>query len=122
MTEEEIEKEAKEYSQGNFYSEQGFLYGYERGYEDCRHYAHDYYKPKWHEIDTHVKPSREIEKKYMPKSRRKVMLKYHFYGDDEIHYSDGYYDCFNFEFHTPNNPTGKIICVIAWCELSKFEE
>lgn len=47
---EEMEKEAKEYSQGNFYSEQGFLYGYERGYEDCRHYAHDYYKPKWHDL------------------------------------------------------------------------
>lgn len=24
--------------------------GYEQGYEACRHYAHDYYKPKWHEI------------------------------------------------------------------------
>lgn len=36
MTEEEIEKEAKEYSQGNFYSEQGFLYGYERGSAESR--------------------------------------------------------------------------------------
>lgn len=31
MTDEEIEKEAKEYAQGNFYLEQGFLYGYELG-------------------------------------------------------------------------------------------
>lgn len=36
MTDEEIEKEAKEYSQGNFYSEQGFLYGYERGFAEGR--------------------------------------------------------------------------------------
>lgn len=33
---EEMEKEAKEYAQGNFYLEQGFLYGYERGFEKGR--------------------------------------------------------------------------------------
>ena len=36
MTDKEIEKEAKEYSQGNFYSEQGFMYGYERGSAEGR--------------------------------------------------------------------------------------
>lgn len=30
---DEMEKEAKEYAQGNFYLEQGFLYGYELGFE-----------------------------------------------------------------------------------------
>lgn len=74
-------------------------------------------KPKWHEIESHVKPSREIEKQYMPKAGEKILLKYHFYNDEEIHYSDGYYDNYDFEFHIPNNATGKIICVIAWCEL-----
>lgn len=29
---------------------QFFFKGYEQGYEDCRHYAHDYYKPKWHDL------------------------------------------------------------------------
>lgn len=79
-------------------------------------------KEKWHEIENHVKPSREIAKKYMPKGNQKVMLKYHFYNDEEIHYSDGYYNAYDFEFHIPNNPTSRIICVIAWCELPEFEE
>lgn len=74
-------------------------------------------KPQWHEIESHVKPSREIEKQYMPKTGEKVLLKYHFYNDEEIHYSDGYYDNYDFEFHIPNNVTGRVICIIAWCEL-----
>lgn len=79
-------------------------------------------KPKWHEIQSKVTPKREISKEYMPKPEEKVFLKYHFYNDTEIHYSDGYYDNYDFEFHIPNNPTGRVICVIAWCELSEFEE
>ena len=78
-------------------------------------------KPKWHEIENHVKPSREIAKKYMPKGNQKVMLKYHFYNDEEIHYSDGYYNVYDFEFHIPNNPTSRIICVIAWCCSAQSE-
>lgn len=78
--------------------------------------------PQWHEIQSKVTPKREISKEYMPKPKEKVFLKYHFYNDTEIHYSDGYYDNYDFEFHIPNNPTGRIICVIAWCELPKFEE
>lgn len=74
-------------------------------------------KPKWHEIESHVKPSREIEKQYMPKAGERVLLKYHFYNDEEIHYSDGYYDNYDFEFHITNNATGKVICAIAWCEI-----
>lgn len=98
---------------------QSYLDGYEQGYEDCRHYAHDYYKPKWHEVESHVKSSREIEKQYMPKAGEKVLLKYHFYNDEEVHYSDGYYDNYDFEFHITNNATGKVICVIAWCKLEE---
>lgn len=79
-------------------------------------------KEKWHEIESHVTPKREISKKYMPKGKEKVLLKYHFYGEEEIHYSDGYYDPYDFEFHIPINPHGKIVCVIGWCELPKFEE
>ena len=74
---------------------------------------------EWHDIESHVLPKREISKKYMPKANEKVMLKYYFYNETEIHYSDGYYDKFDFEFHIPNNPTGRIICVIAWCKLPK---
>lgn len=76
--------------------------------------------PKWHEIESQVAPKREILKKYMPKPKEKVLLKYHFYNDEEIHFSDGYYDPYDFDFHIPNNPTAKIICVIAWCDLSRF--
>lgn len=47
MTEEEIEKEAKEYAQGNFYSEQGFLYGYERGFEEGRKKEADLIFESW---------------------------------------------------------------------------
>lgn len=34
MTDEEINNEAKKYSQGNFYVEQGFSYGYEVGFAE----------------------------------------------------------------------------------------
>ena len=77
---------------------------------------------EWHDLKSHVLPKREISKKYMPKANEKVMLKYHFYNETEIHFSDGYYDMFDFEFHIPNNPTGRIICVIAWCELPTYKE
>ena len=77
---------------------------------------------QWHEIEGNVSPKREISKKYMPKNKEKVLLKYHFSGDDEVHISDGYYDAYDFEFHIANNPKYRIVCVIAWCEISKFEE
>ena len=78
-------------------------------------------KPQWHEIESKVSPKREILKRYMPKNKEKVLLKYHFSGDDEIHISDGYYDAYDFEFHITNNPKYRIVCVIAWCELPTFE-
>ena len=72
---------------------------------------------EWHEIESKVTPKREISKQYMPKSKEKVLLKYHFSGDDEIHISDGYYDAYDFEFHIANNPKFRIVCVIAWKEI-----
>ena len=74
---------------------------------------------EWHEIKSKVTPKREISKQYMPKNKEKVLLKFHFSGDDEIHISDGYYDAYDFEFHIANNPKYRIVCVIAWKELPK---
>ena len=79
-------------------------------------------KPKWHEIESKVTPKREISKQYMPKNKEKVLLKYHFSGDDEIHISDGYYDAYDFEFHIANNPKFRIVCVIAWKEIELPKE
>ena len=72
---------------------------------------------EWHEIESKVTPKREISKQYMPKNKEKVLLKYHFSGDNEIHMSDGYYDAYDFEFHIANNPKFRIVCVIAWKEI-----
>ena len=72
---------------------------------------------EWHEIESKVTPNREISKQYMPKNKEKVLLKYHFSGDDEVHISDGYYDTYDFEFHIANNPKFRIVCVIAWKEI-----
>ena len=73
---------------------------------------------EWHEIASKRTPKGEISKKYMPKNKEKVLLKYHFSGDDEIHISDGYYDAYDFEFHIANNPKYRIVCVIAWKEIT----
>ena len=72
---------------------------------------------EWYEIESKVSPKREISKQHMPKNKEKVLLKYHFSGDDEIHISDGYYDAYDFEFHIANNPKFRIVCVIAWKEI-----
>ena len=77
---------------------------------------------EWHEIESKVTPKREISKQYMPKNKEKVLLKYHFSGDDEIHISDGYYDAYDFEFHIANNPKFRIVCVIAWKEIILTKE
>lgn len=78
-------------------------------------------RPKWHDIESKVTPKREISKQYMPKNKEKVLLKYRFSGDDEIHISDGYYDVYDSEFHIANNPEFRIVCVIAWREFPKKE-
>ena len=84
---------------------------YIAGYHECQK------KHEWHEIESKVTPKREISKQYMPRNKEKVLLKYHFSGDDEIHISDGYYDAYDFEFHIANNPKYRIVCVIAWKEI-----
>lgn len=88
--------------------DEGFQRGAEFGYNKAN---------EWHEIESKVSPKREISKQYMPKNKEKVLLKYHFSGDDEVHISDGYYDAYDFEFHIANNPKYRIVCVIAWKEI-----
>ena len=92
-----------------------------KGFKDGAEFGYNKAK-EWHEIESKVSPKREISKKYMPKNKEKVLLKYHFSGDDEIHISDGYYDAYDFEFHIANNPKYRIVCVIAWKELPKESE
>ena len=111
MFEKEAEEYRKDLKSKFFLSEpqldlacQGFKDGYKKANE-------------WHEIESKVTPKREISKQYMPKNKEKVLLKYHFSGDDEVHISDGYYDAYDFEFHIANNPKYRIVCVIAWKEI-----
>lgn len=88
----------------------GYCNGYEQGYEDCIHYAHDYYKPKWHDLrkDPNDLPTKTG----------------HYLTDD----GEYVYDAFHRKWRT-------IACmtcwdlrvlddgeVIAWCELPTFEE
>lgn len=86
-----------------------YLDGYEQGYEDCRHYAHDYYKPKWHDLreDPNNLPKRDKELSDQSiivlnqnghNVRYDFNLKYwHFLNDEEA-------------------------IVIAWWERPKFKE
>lgn len=97
---------------------EGEVAGYEEGFKDGAEFGYNKAN-EWHEIESKVTPKREISKQYMPKNKEKVLLKYHFSGDDEIHISDGYYDAYDFEFHIANNPKSRIVCVIAWKELSR---
>lgn len=97
---------------------EGEVAGYEEGFKDGAEFGYNKAN-EWHEIESKVTPKREISKQYMPKNKEKVLLKYHFSGDDEIHISDGYYDAYDFEFHIANNPKFRIVCVIAWREFPK---
>jgi len=111
MFEKEAEERAKDYTENKERQvayECGFLDGVDCGYNKAN---------EWHEIESKVTPKREISKQYMPKNKEKVLLKFHFSGDDEVHISDGYYDAYDFEFHIANNPKYRIVCVIAWKEI-----
>ena len=124
---EEIEVKADEYAleestacnygESSKHVYQGYFYGFKKGAEFGYNKANE-----WHEIKSKVSPKREISKQYMPKNKEKVLLKYHFSGDDEVHISDGYYDAYDSEFHIANNPKFRIVCVIAWKELPKESE
>lgn len=82
------------------YDYQLFFKGYEQGYEDCRHYAHDYYKPKWHDL--------RKDPNDLPKEN----------GD--------YYVCLEDKIHTVQYWNNNHWCFsekpIAWCELPQFKE
>lgn len=77
---------------------------------------------EWHEIESKVTSKREISMQYMPKNKEKVLLKYRFFCDDEIHISDGYYDAYDSEFHIANDPGFRIVCFIAWREIELPKE
>lgn len=86
--------------------------GYEQGYEDCRHYAHDYYKPKWHDLRKNPND--------LPKECKNVLC---LCGIGARYYSVGHL------IKTDNNlswwlniGSKKLYNIIAWCEISKFEE
>ena len=100
---------------------EGEVAGYEEGFKDGAEFGYNKAN-EWHEIESKVTPKRELSKQYMPKNKEKVLLKYHFSGDDEIHISDGYYDAYDFEFHIANNPKFRIVCVIAWRDFPKKGE
>ena len=101
--------------------DEGKVEGYEEGFKDGAEFGYSKAN-EWHEIESKVTPKREISKQYMPKNKEKVLLKYHFSGDDEIHISDGYYDAYDFEFHIANNPKFRIVCVTAWKEIELPKE
>lgn len=107
MTEEEIkemEKEAKEYAQGNFYSEQGFLYGYERGFAEGR-------KEKWHDLRENPDdlPKEDYtEVVFVTKDKNETLAGIYMNGSS-------IFATFGIAFYDVEQ-------VIAWCELPKFEE
>ena len=128
----ELEKDARDYEKKKHYLyeeneycgdiEDGIIQAYIAGAEFSYNKAinvSDLKVNEWHEIESKISPKREISKQYMPKNKEKVLLKYHFSGDDEVHISDGYYDAYDSEFHIANNPKYRIICVIAWKEIEQ---
>lgn len=110
MTDEEIkemEKEAKEYAQGNFYSEQGFLYGYERGFEEGR-------KEKWHDLrkDPDDLPEEDCTEVMFVTKNNETLTGIYKNGGGE---GTPIFDTFGIAFYDVEQ-------VIAWCELPKFKE
>lgn len=100
---------------------QSYLDGYEQGYEDCRHYAHDYYKPKWHDLRKNPSdlPTKEdITIRCVLSNGNEVICKTDWYepAEDEIGYGKIIIQFYcNDDWIDTND-------VIAWCELPKFKE
>lgn len=98
---------------------QSYLDGYEQGYEDCRRYAHDYYKPKWH--DLREDPSD------LPKHNNQIVVAFafntntnQFYCFDFANYFDGFKSFITHTSDGNNINNGKK--VIAWCDFMRFGE
>lgn len=80
---------------------QSYLDGYEQGYEDCRHYAHDYYKPKWHVLQ---KDPNDLPKEggiYLILQEDNAGFSHYCVRD----FRNGHFECTN--------------RIIEWCELPK---
>lgn len=84
-----------------------FFKGYEQGYEDCRHYAHDYYKPKWHKVADKDYPAYE-------KGGFTVNV---FTDRGEIAYYNHFLDSWISE-----PASVEIDPPAAWCEIPKYKE
>lgn len=104
MKDEEIEKKAKEYAKGNFYSEQGFLYGYEIGLEEGR-------KEKWHGLRKNPND--------VPTEYKEVLVNLW----DENNYCIGSYNkkYDEWEFNEFTLSSDRRFEIIAWCELPQFK-
>ena len=89
----------------------GYCNGYEQDYEDCRHYAHDYYKPKWHEIKC---CSQDLPTRSKDNHLHSVIVSNE-YGDPI------YYD---YNIDEWCDMKGDVVSegYKYWCELPKFEE
>lgn len=100
---------------------QSYLDGYEQGYEDCRHYAHDYYKPKWHDLreDPNDLPTKEnVIIRCVLNNGNEVICETDWYSptEDEIGYGKLIIQFYcNDDWIDTND-------VIAWCELPKFKD
>ena len=98
---------------------QFFFKGYEQGYEDCRHYAHDYYKPKWHDLRKDPNDLPTIENLHNFSKYVLCAVKFDdfvFYQVMSIHYPSKTWIVVDSDKNYSNKN------VIAWCELTKFEE
>lgn len=85
--------------------------GYEQGYEDCRHYAHDYYKPKWHDLGEDLND--------LPKERGEYWSNI---GLVVFDYTDSKHSWFTPFCEVCEDQEDVSDEVIAWTELPKFEE
>lgn len=109
-------------------SKKAYLDAYEQGYEDCRHYAHDYYKQKWHDLKEAPND--------LPKcaENEQIIFYVHEYYKDIEKYINHY--CLGFYKKSFMDDDVKLFVerskgyecehstedVLYWCELPKFGE
>lgn len=79
----------------------GYCNGYDQGYEDCRHYAHDYYKPKWHDLRKDPNDLPKVKGYYLVCRQNAQESNISYFNHSEMDFND---------------------IVIAWCELPQFKE